>query len=923
MVCRFSSAQQQQQQQQQQQHIQGMVGRTVGLVAAPPPAAEEAAAEEEQEETWLEMETMEDVLDLLSQLLETAGLVVSPPHENDDKEDDATTHQPWNTLADALEELATLQPKVQKREDNSMHDNKEDLQLLLQLEEAMRNVRDAAGDLSHWLPRELQLQLDRCHQLTQLCGRKTIPLLALFQSLENALRQQQAAAYESLQSIQSWLTTLYHEEDDDPQQSSLPTLPQLARRIRQRCIPKSSASPPWSTALSLLQALAEHLSSSSDETTTMFDGIRDSPTVAFDLPLPPLPSELYDISIQPRLSFSAAPEDMIEDTPLQRQILSGYYRTFLLVGPEGSGKTFQLNQLATVAKSRGIQVLWPFLPLDTLGATVGAAEDALLSMMAYLMSSTRNANNMSSCILLLDDIDVMLLLGSDETTNNNEVVGTTSSIAEPHSTARLQSLFLTLLDTINATTTSNDFIIRKATVICTSKSASVGGTLGRFDQVFHMGLPSDAERRRILVDSWGGDKDEAFGSSTLLDSVVECSAGLSRSELAQLCRQSLLLTARLSTMNHTAAAGASYLETIKMQLQSSKPASLQQQQHYDIDMKVYSARDLQQQHHQSWRQQQNDELPLFGDTAKQAWNELQRWIVLPLCQGAALNELLYYNNNNHNNTNNHKVFAGGVLLASPPGTGKSQLAYACAAHASRHNPRVTLLDVSCTSLIRKEVGGSERALHQVFAAARAAAATAPCIVILDGIDTIAAVRGNDTTTEGTMDRLLSTLLTELDGVDDDDNNPSGYGGGGDASLSSSSCCMTVIGITHNAKWIDPALLRPGRLGRVVSLGNPDGEARRQILLRELGGDGDEMVEKLEMDDVLDTVAKETDGFTGAQVVAVCNEAKLRAFQASLKKEEENGADTPTTHGDPCMTRDMLLQAVREQHAGSSTSSGSE
>jgi transitional endoplasmic reticulum ATPase len=68
---------------------------------------------------------------------------------------------------------------------------------------------------------------------------------------------------------------------------------------------------------------------------------------------------------------------------------------------------------------------------------------------------------------------------------------------------------------------------------------------------------------------------------------------------------------------------------------------------------------------------------------------------------------------------------------------------------------------------------------------------------------VGGVRGNDTTTEGTMDRLLSTILVELDGIDDD--------------MRGEAAGIAVIGTTHNVEWIDPALRRPGRLGRVTRL----------------------------------------------------------------------------------------------------------
>ena len=113
---------------------------------------------------------------------------------------------------------------------------------------------------------------------------------------------------------------------------------------------------------------------------------------------------------------------------------------------------------------------------------------------------------------------------------------------------------------------------------------------------------------------------------------------------------------------------------------------------------------------------------------------------------------------------NSKPMRVGALLAGPPGSGKTSLAFHCASLAASApgTNNVSLLDVSATSLVHKEMGGSERAVRALFAAARRAA---PCIVLLDGIENVAPRRGKDTTTGGTMDRVLSTFLTEMDGID--------------------------------------------------------------------------------------------------------------------------------------------------------------
>jgi SpoVK/Ycf46/Vps4 family AAA+-type ATPase len=108
-----------------------------------------------------------------------------------------------------------------------------------------------------------------------------------------------------------------------------------------------------------------------------------------------------------------------------------------------------------------------------------------------------------------------------------------------------------------------------------------------------------------------------------------------------------------------------------------------------------------------------------------------------------------------------------------PGVHKTLLAYHCVAVAAKM-ARVLLLDVSATSLIHKEIRGLECAVQSLFVTVDAAV---PCVLLINGIESIAPMRGNDTRMEGTMDRVLSTFLMEMDGIKD----------GGEGAL----CCGTT------------------------------------------------------------------------------------------------------------------------------------
>ncbi len=184
----------------------------------------------------------------------------------------------------------------------------------------------------------------------------------------------------------------------------------------------------------------------------------------------------------------------------------------------------------------------------------------------------------------------------------------------------------------------------------------------------------------------------------------------------------------------------------------------------------------------------------------------------------------------------------GVLLYGPPGTGKTLLARALAGESD-----VNFVSVAGPELLDKYVGESEKAVREVFDRARRAA---PAIVFLDEIDAIAGTRGESS--EAT-ERVVSQLLTELDGLADNPN-------------------LVVLAATNRREALDPALLRPGRLESHVEVPTPDREARREILAVHARG------KPLAADVDLDALAAETEGFSGAQLEALLRTASMRAIR---------------------------------------------
>jgi transitional endoplasmic reticulum ATPase len=191
----------------------------------------------------------------------------------------------------------------------------------------------------------------------------------------------------------------------------------------------------------------------------------------------------------------------------------------------------------------------------------------------------------------------------------------------------------------------------------------------------------------------------------------------------------------------------------------------------------------------------------------------------------------------------------GILLYGPPGTGKTLLAKAVATES-----QANFISIKGPEFLSKWVGESEKAVRETFRKARQAA---PCVIFLDEIDAIAPVRGTSTDS-GVTERVISQLLTEMDGLEALHN-------------------VVVIAATNRPDIIDPALLRPGRFDRLVFIGPPDIEARKEILRIHTKG------KPLAKDVDLDKLAAKMNNFTGAEIAAVCNEAVMLSIRDYVLK----------------------------------------
>jgi transitional endoplasmic reticulum ATPase len=190
----------------------------------------------------------------------------------------------------------------------------------------------------------------------------------------------------------------------------------------------------------------------------------------------------------------------------------------------------------------------------------------------------------------------------------------------------------------------------------------------------------------------------------------------------------------------------------------------------------------------------------------------------------------------------------GVLLYGPPGTGKTLLAKAVA-----NESEANFISVKGPELLSKWVGESERAVREIFRKAKQAA---PSIIFFDEIDSLAPVRGGGYGDSHVTERIISQLLTEMDGLEELRG-------------------VIVIAATNRPDIIDPALLRPGRFDKFLYIPPPDLEARKEILKIHLK-------KKPLADDVnIEELAKRTEGYTGADLATVCNMAVMLTIREHI------------------------------------------
>jgi transitional endoplasmic reticulum ATPase len=199
----------------------------------------------------------------------------------------------------------------------------------------------------------------------------------------------------------------------------------------------------------------------------------------------------------------------------------------------------------------------------------------------------------------------------------------------------------------------------------------------------------------------------------------------------------------------------------------------------------------------------------------------------------------------------------GILLYGPPGSGKTLLARAVATESEAN-----FISIKGPEIFSKWVGESEKAIREVFRKGRTAA---PAIIFFDELDAIVPRRGLGYADSGASERVISQLLTEIDGIETLQN-------------------VLVIAATNRPDILDPAVMRPGRFDRLIYVPSPDFESLKEIFRIHAGS------MPLSKDVLLDELARNAQGYSGADIEAICREAAMNALREDVDATEVSRRD---------------------------------
>uniref|UniRef100_A0A673C4Q2 AAA+ ATPase domain-containing protein n=1 Tax=Sphaeramia orbicularis TaxID=375764 RepID=A0A673C4Q2_9TELE len=497
-------------------------------------------------------------------------------------------------------------------------------------------------------------------------------------------------------------------------------------------------------------------------------------------------------------------------------------RGFLLHGPPGCGKTLLAQAVAGELELPMLKVSAP----ELVSGVSGESEQKLRELFDLAVSS-------SPCILFIDEIDSI--------TPKREV-------ASKDMERRIVAQLLTCMDDLNSPTVTAQVLVIGAT----NRPDSLDPALrraGRFDREICLGIPDEAARLRILKTLCRKLKlPEDFD----YQQVARLTPGYVGADLMALCREAAMNAVNrvLLEVNFEAMETTGELCHLLQLLKNTETLSEEQLSCLSILLSDFQA--------SLSRVQPSAKREGFATVPDVTWDdvgalqdireELTMAILAPVRSPEQFRAL-------------GLSAPSGVLLAGPPGCGKTLLAKAVANESG-----LNFISVKGPELLNMYVGESERAVRQVFQRGRN---SAPCVIFFDEIDALCPRRSGHES--GASVRVVNQLLTEMDGVETRRQ-------------------VFIMAATNRPDIIDPAILRPGRLDKTLYVGLPPPADRHAILVTITKGG---TKPHLDQDVSLEEIANDErcDCFTGADLTALVREASVNALRGYLKSQHSTASST--------------------------------
>ncbi|XP_050429869.1 nuclear valosin-containing protein-like [Adelges cooleyi] len=505
---------------------------------------------------------------------------------------------------------------------------------------------------------------------------------------------------------------------------------------------------------------------------------------------------------------------------------------FLLHGPPGCGKTLLAQAVAGELKVPLISIAAPQL-------VVGISGESEKRVRKLFETAVKSA----PCVLFIDEVD-SISPNRQNTSRDME--------------RRIVAQLLSSLDNLK----DDDKVI---VIGATSRPDSLDPALrraGRFDREVCLGIP-DRQCRRAMLDLMC--KDLRIASSVTTEKLSELTPGFVGADLKSLTREAATVAA-----NRT-------IEEIKQKLNLASNNGEADETEIMPKNKVLDTLNLLRSTHIIPIEELGSveiNLQDFKEALKKVVPSSKRegFVTVPNITWDDIGSLKKIRQELHMAmlapVTHAKEFTAlgldvptGILLCGPPGCGKTLLAKAVANEAG-----INFISIKGPELLNMYIGESERGVRQCFQRARN---SQPCVIFFDEIDALCPKRSDTDASGRSGQRVVNQLLTEMDGFE------GGRSGG-----------VFVMGATNRPDMIDPAVLRPGRLDKVLYVGLPDDEGRVDIL-RALTKNGKKPVLAEDVD--LDAIGKNGNciNFTGADLAALVREAGILCLQEYINSVDEN------------------------------------